>query len=83
VDYIKNHDDLDKTPFGLHAVVPAAAAHSPASSSCEKHNGGVNIGNQNASPVLYGLYHHRRGSVGATIFSKEMLDTMPCFARQN
>lgn len=24
LDYTKRHDDLDKTPFGLHSVVPAS-----------------------------------------------------------
>jgi SNF2 family DNA or RNA helicase len=48
LDYIKTHGDLDKTPLGLHAVVPAGEGCPPGAVFILKNiNGGVNIDNQN------------------------------------
>jgi len=78
LDYIKNHDDLDKTPFGLHAVVPAAGGAQPGVIFVLKNiNGGVNIGNQNRLHPFYMVYITTGGEVLCDHLSpKEMLDTM-------
>lgn len=78
LDYIKNHDDLDKTPFGLHAVVPAAGGARPGVIFVLKNiNGGVNIGNQNRLHPFYMVYITTGGEVLCDHLSpKEMLDTM-------
>ncbi|MFA5383819.1 MAG: helicase-related protein [Eubacteriales bacterium] len=56
-DYIKNNGDLDKTPFGLHAVVPAKDDAPPGVISVLKNiNGGVNINNQNQLHPFYMVY---------------------------
>jgi hypothetical protein len=48
LDYAKTHGELDKTPFGLHAVVPASNEYPPGGAGALKNiNGGVNINNIN------------------------------------
>jgi hypothetical protein len=78
LDYIKNHGDLDKTPFGLHAVVLAAGSAQPGVIYILKNiNGGVNIGNQNRLHPFYMVYISDGGEVLCDHLSpKEMLDTM-------
>jgi hypothetical protein len=78
LDYIKNHADLDKTPFGLHAVVPAIDGTQPGVIFVLKNiNGGVNIGNQNRLHPFYMVYISAGGEVICGHLSpKEMLDTM-------
>jgi hypothetical protein len=45
LDYTKNHGELDKTPFGLHAVIPATSGYPPGVIYVLKNiNGGVNTG---------------------------------------
>lgn len=34
LEYIKHHDDIDKTPFGLHAVVPSSEDMPAGSNLC-------------------------------------------------
>jgi len=78
LDYIKNNGDLDKTPFGLHAVVPAKDDAPPGVIFVLKNiNGGVNIDNQNRLHPFYMVYIADDGEVVCDHLSpKEMLDKM-------
>ncbi|MCK9276407.1 MAG: ATP-dependent helicase, partial [Syntrophales bacterium] len=78
LDYIKNNGDLDKTPFGLHAVVPAKDdAPSGVIYVLRNINGGVNIDNQNRLHPFYMVYIADDGGVVCDHLSpKEMLDKM-------
>ncbi|MDD4237913.1 MAG: helicase-related protein [Desulfotomaculaceae bacterium] len=78
LDYIKNNGDLDKIPFGLHAVVPAKDDTPPGVIFVLKNiNGRVNIGNQNRLHPFYMVYIANNGEVVCDHLSpKEMLDKM-------
>jgi len=78
LDYIKNNGDLDKTPFGLHAVVPAKDDAPPGVIFVLKNiNGGVNIDNQNRLHPFYMVYIADDGELICDHLSpKEMLDKM-------
>ena len=78
LDYIKNNGGLDKTPFGLHAVVPAKDDAPPGVIFVLKNiNGGVNIDNQNRLHPFYMVYIAEDGEVVCDHLSpKEMLDRM-------
>jgi SNF2 family DNA or RNA helicase len=78
LDYTKTHGGLDKTPFGLHAVVPASGEYPPGVVYVLKNiNGGVNINNQNRLHPFYMLYIGNDGGVICDHLSpKEMLDTL-------
>jgi len=78
LDYIKNNGDLDTTPFGLHAVVPAKDDTPPGVIFVLKNiNGGVNIDNQNRLHPFYMVYIANDGEVVCDHLSpKEMLDKM-------
>ena len=78
LDYIKNNGDLDKTPLGLHAVVPAKDDAPPGVIFVLKNiNGGVNIDNQNRLHPFYMVYIADDGEVVCDHLSpKEMLDKM-------
>ncbi|OPX88165.1 DEAD/DEAH box helicase [Pelotomaculum sp. PtaB.Bin117] len=78
LDYIKNNGDLDKTPLGLHAVVPAKDDAPPGVIFVLKNiNGGVNIDNQNRLHPFYMVYIADDGEVICDHLSpKEMLDKM-------
>jgi SNF2 family DNA or RNA helicase len=78
LDYIKNNGDLDKTPFGLHAVVPAKDDAPPGVIFVLKNiNGGVNIDNRNQLHPFYMVYIADDGEVVCDHLSpKEMLDKM-------
>jgi hypothetical protein len=78
LDYIKTHGDLDKTPFGLHAVVPASSECPPGVVFVLKNlSGGVNIGNRNRLHPFYMVYIAGTGAVVCDHLSpKEMLDTL-------
>jgi SNF2 family DNA or RNA helicase len=78
LDYAKAHGDLDKTPFGLHAVVPAISEYPPGVIYVLKNiNGGVNIGDKNRLHPFYMVYIADGGTVVTNYLSpKEMLDTM-------
>ena len=69
LDYIKNNGDLDKTPFGLHAVVPAKDdAPSGVIFVLKNLNGRVNINNQNRLHPFYMVYIADDGEVSVIIF---------------
>jgi hypothetical protein len=78
LDYIKTHGELDKTPFGLHAVVPASSEYPPGVVYVLKNiNGSVNIDNRNRLHPFYMVYISDDGNVICGCLSpKEMLDTM-------
>jgi len=78
LDYIKTHDDLDKTPFGLHAVVPANE-EMPAGVIyvLKNRSNSVNINNQNRLHPFYMVYISNDGEVVCDHLSpKDMLDKM-------
>lgn len=78
LDYIKNNGDMDKSPFGLHAVVYATGGTQPGVIFVLKNiNGGVNINKQNRLHPFYMVYVGDGGQVICDHLSpKEMLDTM-------
>lgn len=76
--YIKNHADLDKTPFGLHAVVPASE-EMPAGVIyvLKNRSNSVNIDNQNRLHPFYMVYVSQHGDIVCDHLSpKDMLDKM-------
>lgn len=78
LQYIKNHDDLDKTPFGLHAVV-SANEEMPAGVIyvLKNRSNTVNINNQNRLHPFYMVYISNDGKVICDHLSpKAMLDKM-------
>lgn len=78
LDYIKKHPDIDKTPFGLHAVAPALA-NAPAGVIyvLKNRSNSVNIDNQNRLHPFYMVYIGNDGKVICDHLSpKQMLDKM-------
>ena len=83
LEYIKNNDDLDKTPYGMHAVV-SATDDTPAGVIYVLKNidDGVNIDNQNRLHPFYMVYISNKGEVICDHLSpKEMLDKMRFLCR--
>ena len=76
LDYIKNNPDLDKTPFGMHAIVPAAGDTPDGVIYVLKNiNGGVNIDNQNRLHPFYMVYISNEGdAINSIIDVKEESD---------
>jgi hypothetical protein len=57
LEYIKSHEDLDKVPFGLHAVVAASETTPPGTIFILKNrNAKINIHNQNQLHPFYMVY---------------------------
>ena len=78
LEYVKNHPDLDKTPFGLHAVA-RAAEDAPAGVIyvLKNRSNSVNIDNQNRLHPFYMVYLSNDGEVVCDHLSpKKMLDKM-------
>ncbi len=78
LEYMKVHDDLDKTPFGLHAVVPANE-EMPAGVIyvLKNRRDSMNINNQNRLHPFYMVYISDQGEVVCDHLSpKAMLDKM-------
>ena len=78
LDYIKKHPDIEKTPFGLHAVAPATA-DTPAGVIyvLKNRSNSVNIDNQNRLHPFYMVYITNDGEVVCDHLSpKAMLDKM-------
>ncbi len=76
LDYIKTHPDIEKAPFGLHAVT-AATADMPAGVIyvLKNRTNSVNIDNQNRLHPFYMVYISNDGKVVCDHLSpKEMLD---------
>ena len=78
LDYIKKHPDIEKTPFGLHAVAPATE-DTPAGVIyvLKNRSNSVNIDNQNRLHPFYMVYITNDGEVVCDHLSpKAMLDKM-------
>ena len=78
LDYIKQHPDIDKTPFGLHAVVPAKEdAPAGVIYVLKNRSNSVNMDNQNQLHPFYMVYISNNGEVICDHLSpKQMLDKM-------
>ncbi|MEG0528464.1 MAG: hypothetical protein RR531_13200 [Longicatena sp.] len=78
LEYVKNHEDIDNTPFGLHAVAPANE-DMPAGVIyvLKNRSDSVNIDNQNRLHPFYMVYISNEGNVVCDHLSpKAMLDKM-------
>lgn len=78
LEFAKNNPELDKTPLGMHAIVPVTE-DTPAGVIyvLKNINGGVNIDNQNRLHPFYLVYISDDGSVICDHLSpKELLDRM-------
>lgn len=62
LEYIKHHDDMDQTPFGLHSVVPATE-ETPAGVIyvLKNRSNSINIDNQNRLHPFYMIYISKEG----------------------
>lgn len=78
LEYVKQHPEIDKTPFGLHAVAPAVGDVKPGVIYVLKNrSNSVNIDNQNRLHPFYMVYIGDDGEVICDHLSpKEMLDKM-------
>lgn len=78
LEYIKNHDDLKKKPFGLHSVVPANDELPEGVIFVLKNrNNGVNIDNLNRIHPFYMVYIGIDGEIICDYLNpKKLLDTM-------
>lgn len=76
LEYVKSHGDMDKVPFGLHAVAPATADCPPGVVFVLKNrNNSVNIDMQNRLHPFYMVYIGIDGTVVCDHLSpKELLD---------
>ena len=78
LEYIRNHPDIDKAPFGLHSVA-AASEETPAGVIyvLKNRSNSVNIDNQNRLHPFYMVYISNEGEVICDHLSpKQMLDKM-------
>lgn len=78
LEYIKNHQDINKAPFGLHSVA-AASEETPAGVIyvLKNRSNSVNIDNQNSLHPFYMVYISNDGKVICDHLSpKQMLDKM-------
>ena len=78
LEYIKNHPDIDKAPFGLHSVA-AASEETPAGVIyvLKNRSNSVNIDNQNSLHPFYMVYISNDGKVICDHLSpKQMLEKM-------
>ena len=78
LEYIKNHPDIEKAPFGLNAVVPANEdASAGVIFVLKNRSDSVNIDNQNRLHPFYMVYISNDGKVICDHLSpKDMLDKM-------
>lgn len=78
LEYIKTHGDIEHSPFGLHAVVPATEDNPEGVIYVLKNRTeSVNIDNQNRLHPFYMVYINRSGEVVCNHLSpKELLDRM-------
>lgn len=78
IEYAKQHPDIDKTPFGLHAVAAATEDTPPGVIFVLKNRvNSVNINNQNRLYPFYMVYISNDGEVVCDHLSpKDMLDRM-------
>ena len=78
LDYIKKHPEIEKTPFGLHAVAPATEdTPTGVIYVLKNRSNSVNIDNQNRLHPFYMVYITNDGEVVCDHLSpKKMLDKM-------
>lgn len=78
LEYVKEHGDLDNTPFGLHAVTSSSEDCPPGVIYVLKNrNNNVNIDNQNRLHPFYMVYIRKDGNVVCNHLNpKNMLDKM-------
>ena len=83
LEYVKEHPDLDKTPFGLHAVAQATEEAPPGVIYVLKNrSNSVNIDNQNRLHPFYMVYITTDGNIVCDHLSpKAMLDRMRYICR--
>ena len=83
LDYIKHHDDLDRKPFGMHAVVPATEELPEGVIFVLKNrNNGVNIDSLNRIHPFYMVYVDDEGGVVCDYLNpKKLLDDMRLLCR--
>ena len=76
LDYVKTHDDLDRMPKGMHAVVPSTDGLPPGVIFVLKNiNNSVNIDNQNRIHPFYMVYIDLDGQIVCNYLNpKKMLD---------
>lgn len=78
LEYVKNNPDLDKIPFGLHAVAQSQTDAPPGVIFVLKNiNGSINLDNQNRLHPFYMVYIGENGEIACDHLSpKNMLDKM-------
>ena len=78
LDYINNHPDLDKTPYGLHSVAPSSIDSPPGVIYVLRNkSNSVNVDNQNRMHPFYMVYISEDGKVICNhLLPKQMLDRM-------
>ncbi len=78
LEYVKNNPDLDKIPFGLHAVAESQTDAPPGVIFVLKNiNGSINLDNQNRLHPFYMVYIGDNGKIACDHLSpKNMLDKM-------
>ncbi len=83
LEYIKTHDDLDKKPKGLHAVVPADEENPEGVIFVLRNiNNSVNIDNQNRIHPFYMVYIGLDGDIVCDYLDpKKLLDTVRLICR--
>ncbi len=83
LEYIKIHDDLDKKPKGLHAVVPADADNPEGVIFVLRNiNNSINIDNQNRIHPFYMVYIGADGDIICDYLNlKKLLDTVRLLCR--
>ena len=83
LEYIKNHDDLEKKPKGMHAVVPATEELTEGVIFVLKNiNNGVNIDNKNRIHPFYMVYIGIDGEVICDYLNpKKLLDDLRLLCR--
>ena len=83
LEYVKHHDDLNKKPKGLHAVVPADEENPQGVIFVLKNiNNSVNIDNQNRIHPFYMVYIGIDGEIVCDYLNpKKLLDTVRLLCR--
>jgi len=78
LEYVKNNPDLDKIPFGLHAMAQSQTDAPPGVIFVLKNiNGSINLDNQNRLHPFYMVYLGDNGKIACDHLSpKNMLDKM-------
>ena len=83
LEYVKRHPEIEKTPFGLHAVIPADAENPPGVIFILKNvSNEVNVNRQNRLHPFYMVYVSDQGeAVYNHLEPKELLDSLRFMCR--